>query len=107
MHNQHLGEGFDDWTPDNNDGDKPRHPHYAPPTAPNANVPASKQRPSAGRIVLIAILALMGGLLLLDWWAFSTSVSSSTPNGANAIPFLVKVIISSAYLAIAWRVFMR
>ncbi len=107
MANKGYGDGFDDWHPNADLDHIPMRGQFTPAAAPDTNVPAPTQTRSVGRMVIVAVIALVGGLILLDWWAFFFSVSTGSPNGLNAVPFLAKAVFSIAYLAVAWRVFTR
>lgn len=116
------GDGATSWEPDPNDPPSvdpvgvPDPEQFAPlaamrddasPAKAEGHEPAPSRAPNARRIVLIAVLALVGGLIVLDWWEFSHYWNASDPNAFNAIPFFGKTLFSIGYVWVAWRVFTR
>lgn len=80
-----------------------------PPEAlePAGDPPPAPPKPrTKGRMVLLVVLTVVGVVIALDWWNFLHFAFEATEgrNTGDTLPFIFRVVVTGAYVAVVWRV---
>jgi hypothetical protein len=72
-----------------------------------ADTDPQDRQSSPRRWVLLGLVVLVGASLALDWWMFLVTAAGNQGDTLNLGKFVLRAIVSCAYLGISSRIFRR